>query len=186
MVRGKMLVIALGVTSLAIVSIAQPCNLTILTNVHFRSMTEMAQEKEYPDVIVFENEYIQLWSVPNRGRIIFDLIYKPTGHSQLFSERHPLPLRFRKLYTFEFGGIYCSFPWHKRDNVPLPLEVEAIEHQETCMLFMAVEDPETHIVVAPTLSISSSSAECLIEITLSNTTTKEQKVDFGLVICTRP
>lgn len=185
MAKGKVFTICGMVFTLSATTV-QACQVTILSNLWFRPMTEMVGEKEYPEVIILENEFIQIWSVPNRGRIIFDLIYKPTGHSQMFSERNPLPLRFRKFYTFEFGGVYSSFPWHKRDNVPLPLEVKDIGNLKTCALSMSVEDPETQILVSPKLQLSPGSTECLIEVVLSNPTTYVKKINFGLVLCVRP
>lgn len=185
MFKTNAVAIFLGVFALFAVA-APTCQVTILSSLWFRSMTEMVGEKEYPEVIVLENEYIQVWSVPNRGRIIFDLVYKPTGHSQLFTERNPLPLRFRKLYTFEFGGVYSSFPWHKRDNVPLPLEIKEIRYQETCVFSMSVVDPETHILVSPVLNLPPGSAECLLEVVLFNPTMYAKKIDFGLIVCARP
>lgn len=185
MVRSEAVAIFLGVFALSTAA-TQTCQVTIFSHIWFRSMTEMAGEKEYPEVIVLENEYIQVWSVPNRGRIIFDLIYKPTGHSQLFAERNPLPLRFRKFYTFEFGGIYSSFPWHKRDNVPLPLEIKEIRNRETCQLSMGVEDPETHILVSPIINLSPGSTECSVEVVLFNPTMHAKKINFGLILCARP
>lgn len=183
---GSKKILVLVVIALSFATAAQPCETKILTNVWFRTMTEMAGEKEHPEVIVLENERLQAWSVPNRGRIIFDLVYKPTGHSQLFSERNPQPLRFRKLYTFEFGGIYPSFPWHKRDNVPLPLSVIQTKEGETCAVVMQVEDPETKLVVQTILSLPPFSAELLITTRILNPTPKDYKIRHSLIICARP
>ncbi|MGC9075564.1 MAG: hypothetical protein ACP5JD_07630 [Candidatus Bipolaricaulaceae bacterium] len=184
MYKGVVLAMVWGL--IVVAGMAQPCEITVRTDLWFRSMTEVAGEKEYPDVIIIANENIEVWSVPNRGRIIFDLIYKPTGHSQLFCERNPLPLKLRKLYTFEFGGIYPSFPWHKRDNVPFPLEVEQAQDEERCLLIMRVEDTKTRILVETTLSLLSSGAECLITMRLRNPTENAQKINFGLIVCARP
>ncbi|MCS7240251.1 MAG: hypothetical protein NZ651_03285 [Candidatus Bipolaricaulota bacterium] len=182
----KRVVIVWGLLSLPTFAVAQPCEIKVITDMWFRAMTEMASEKEYPEVIILENDTLQVWSVPNRGRIILDLVYKPTGHSQLFSERSPLPLKFRKLYTFEFGGIYSSFPWHKRDNVPLPLSVAQSEGGETCGVVMQVEDPETKLRVQTTISLLPSSAECLITTSMRNPTQRDQTINYSLIICARP
>lgn len=175
-----------GLASVPFQITAKSCDIKVLTDVYFRSMTEVAGEKNYPEVVILENEDIQVWSVPNRGRILFDLIYKLTGHSQLYSERNPLPLRFRSGYTFEFGGVYTTFPWQKRDNVPLPLAMETATYEDRCALFMWTEDPETGILVHTTLTVFDKGAYCTLSFELINPSSIDRKVNFSVVIVARP
>ncbi len=163
---------------------SQECNVSIRRDLYFSSMTEMAGEKAFPEVVILENEEISVWSVPNRGRLIFDVIRKETGHSQLVANRTPLPLRFRGLYTFEFGGIYTTFPWHKRDNVPLPLEMEVVE-DKTCVLRMWSTDPGTNITLIAELLLQAG-PEIKLTLQLKNSRPVEQNINFGLVLLARP
>jgi len=167
-------------------SFGQTCQQKVINDWYFQSMTEMAGEKLYPDVIIIENDVLQVLSVPNRGRLLFDIIHKITGNSQLASNRTPLPLKFRGVYTFEFGGVYSTFPWHKRDNTPLPLETGEPTDHEMCVRLMWVVDPETSIQMIATLELSPTDPEVTLNIDLYNPWDRDQVIDIGLVVAARP
>ncbi|MFQ5796922.1 MAG: hypothetical protein ACE5JP_18025, partial [Candidatus Bipolaricaulia bacterium] len=103
------------------VSSQEGCRLTIREDIYFLPPSELADTKSFPETLVLENETITAWVMPNRGRLIFEMILKETGHSQLLTNPTPLPLRFQGVYTFEFGGVYSTFPWNRRDQQPLNL-----------------------------------------------------------------
>lgn len=172
----------------ALVSVAvlgRGCQLTIREDIYFLPATEMAGETSYPEVVVLENESIEVWAVPNRGRVLFDLIRKETGNSQLIARTTPLPLEFLGAYTFEFGGVYSTFPWHKRDNQPLLLHLEAAE-DEGCAVLMSSQDPETDITLQVELEIAQAGPNVHITFRLLNPRDAEQTIDLSIVIVARP
>ena len=178
---------ALGVLiPLNFYAFGQTCQQEVLNDWYFQPMTEMAGEKLYPDVIIIENDLLQVLSVPNRGRLLFDIVHKITGNSQLANNRTPLPLRFRGMYTFEFGGVYTTFPWHKRDNQPLPLEVGEPTNSNMCVTLMEVVDPETSIQMLASLELSPTNPEVILNIDLHNPRDHDQVIDIGLVVAARP
>jgi hypothetical protein len=145
----------------------------------------MAGETSYPEVVILENESIEVWAVPNRGRIVFDLIRKETGNSQLVARAMPLPLEFLGAYTFEFGGVYSTFPWHKRDNQPLLLQLEVAD-DEGCVILMSSQDPETDITFQVELEIAQVDPSVHMTFRLLNPRGIEQTIDFSIVIVARP
>lgn len=165
--------------------IAQECKVTIKEDLYFQPSTEVAGEKIYPEIIVMENKEIIVWSVPNRGRLVFNLIRKKTSNNQLVANQTPLPVRFRGLYMFEFGGIYSTFPWHKRDNQPLLLEWELLK-DGACGLRMWSTDPETDISLIAELFVPPIGSEIRLVLRLVNPRPLDQTIDFGLVMIARP
>ncbi|MEM1759737.1 MAG: hypothetical protein QXU26_03380 [Thermofilaceae archaeon] len=164
---------------------AQECTTAIRSDLYFQPATEMAGEKTFPEVVILQNAEIALWAVPNRGRLIFDVIRKETGHSQLVTTRTPLPVRFRGVYTFEFGGMYSTFPWHKRDHQPLLLEMELF-NDEVCGLRMWSNDPETDVMLIVELHLPRSGAELRVILSLVNPRPMDRSIDFGIVLVARP
>ena len=74
-----------------------------------------------------ENSLIRVSSIPNRGRLIFDYVYKPTGHSQFYTNTAPMPIETDAGYFLEFGGFYTSYPWNARSNQPYDLAYEVLK-----------------------------------------------------------
>lgn len=181
-----LVVLMLGCFGVIQSGIGQKCNVVIRKELYFQPATEMAGEKTFPEVVIIENEEISVWSVPNRGRLIFDLIRKETGRSQLVATRTPLPVRFRGVYTFEFGGIYSTFPWHKRDHQPLLLDMELLKDDEVCGLRMWSTDPGTDISLIAELFLPPIGAETRLDFRLVNPRPVDQIIDFGLVMVARP
>lgn len=188
--RGVLLVMfgwALGMLiSLNSCAFGQTCQQKVLNDWYFQPMTEMAGEKLYPDVIILENDLLQVLSVPNRGRLLFNIVHKITGNSQLANNRTPLPLQFRGMYTFEFGGVYSTFPWHKRDNQPLPLEIGGPIDHNMCVTLLWVVDPETSIKMLASLELSPTEPEVSLNIDLHNPRGRDQVIDIGVVVAARP
>ncbi|MEM1868271.1 MAG: hypothetical protein QXY83_05470 [Thermosphaera sp.] len=164
---------------------AQECATTVRRDLYFQPATEMAGEKTFPEVVILQNTEIALWAVPNRGRLIFDLIRKETGHSQIVANRAPLPVRFRGVYTFEFGGMYSTFPWHKRDHQPLLLEMELLD-EEVCGLRMWTKDPETDVILIAELHLPQKGSELRVILRLVNPRPIDRVIDFGIVLVARP
>lgn len=169
------------------VGIARECAIAVRDDLYFQPATEMAGEKTFPEVVIIQNAEIAVWAVPNRGRLIFDLLRKETGHSQLVATRTPLPVRFRGVYTFEFGGVYSTFPWHKRDHQPLLLAMEMFKDKdEVCVLRMWTTDPETDVVLIVELHLPRSGSELMVLLHLVNPRPADRVIDFGLVVIARP
>lgn len=165
---------------------SQECQLATREDVYFLPATEMAGEKSYPQVAILENEAVQVWSVPNRGRLLFNLIRKEPGNSQVVAVTTPLPLSLLGAYTFEFGGVYSTFPWHRRDNQPMPLEMEELKDSDGCAIRMLSKDPETDVALLAELRLPPSGPEVFLGFRLLNPRAIDQVIDFGVVIVARP
>lgn len=162
------------------------CRLSIRQDIYFLPPSELADTKSYPEVLILENDSVTVWLVPNRGRLIFDLLFRETGHSQLLAISNPRPLRFLGTYTFEFGGIYATFPWNKRDQQPLNLSFEVLQSGETCEVLMRSQDPETGVQFTGRVCLPSAGTEVRIFIVLTNPTGTARTIPFGIVALVRP
>lgn len=162
------------------------CHLMVREDIYFLPPSELAGTKSYPEVLILENDSITVWAVPNRGRLVFDLVLKETGHSQLLTNANPLPLRFQGVYTFEFGGVYTTFPWNKRDQQPLNLEFEVLQGQGTCEVQMRSQDPETAVQFIGRLRLPPVGPELQITMALMNLTDAPYTIPFGIVALIKP
>lgn len=167
-------------------ALGQECQLTIREDMYFMPATEMAGEQSFPEVVILENDEVSVWAVPNRGRLVFDLVRKETGNSQLVARPNPTPLRIRGLYTFEFGGVYATFPWHRRDNQPMLLEWEPLEDGDGCAVRMWSKDPGTDVTLLVEVRLPAIGSATFLSLRLANPGPNDLVVDFGLVIAARP
>lgn len=168
------------------VVMGQECHLTIRKDIYFLPATELAGETCYPEVVILKNETIQIWAVPNRGRFVFDLIRNETGNSQLVAITTPSPLNFLGAYIFEFGGVYSTFPWHKRDNQPMPLDMKVLEDSGDCAIQMSSQDPETYIILQVNLEVPPLEPEASLKFRLLNPKDVDQVINLSVVIAARP
>ena len=68
---------------------------------------------------MLENRYLKVTLVPEFGGRILSVIYKPTGHEQLYRTGCRRALRDRRAGTFHsdwlmvYGGIFPTLPWSR-------------------------------------------------------------------------
>ena len=159
---------------------AEEVSITILTDVYVLPVAELQTTKTYPDVIVMENEYIKISVVPNRGRLIFDYLFKPTGNSQFYVNTSPSPMKTPADYVVEFGGYYLSLPWNPRDRQPYDLEYELIKKgPDTAEVYVWGEDPINLAFVEAWITVKQNSSLVQMKIRISNRTEKDMTIKFG-------
>ncbi len=132
--------------------------------------TEYAGVESNPDVVKLKSDFLEAWVVPNRGLLLYKLLYQPTGTSVLYHTPTPSPYKGEMgRYTFEFGGEYLLTPWNERDWQPMIQEYE-IEEETADSLKVRVtgSSPETGIVANVVVSMSSPGTEIVFHVELTN------------------
>lgn len=160
---------------------------TSITNEYILPASEFQGTKTEPDIIHLENNYISVSLVPNRGRIIFDYNFKPTGNSEIYSSNSPRPLKVFNDYNLEFGGFYLSCPWNSRDRQPYEMEYEILkEGPETAQVYLWREDPENLLLGEIWVTVNLNSSLVEIKTRLSNKTEETVNFDFNDYIFMTP
>jgi len=155
------------------------CTIQVRNDIHVAPAAELATTKGYPDIVILENPLIRVSSIPNRGRLIFDYLYKPTGHSHLYTETSPMPTKTERGYFLEFGGYYASHPWNPRSNQPYDLEYEVLKKTpEECAIRIHKKDPESAIGLESVIAIRKNDPSVYVEMKLINTGDKDETIDF--------
>ncbi|MEW5814901.1 MAG: hypothetical protein AB1798_05825 [Spirochaetota bacterium] len=115
---------------------------TINNNEYVLPVAELAGTKTYPNIIEIENDYIQIKSIPNRGRIISSFVIKKTGQEIFYNNYNPKPMILSSgLHAVEFGGSYLSVPWNTRDRQPFDLNYEIKERSpDNVVLYLSGKD----------------------------------------------
>lgn len=156
------------------------CVITIRNDIHLAPAAELATTKGYPDIVTLENSLIQVTSIPNRGRLIFDYVYKPTGHSQFYTNTAPMPIRTDEDYFLEFGGYYTSYPWNPRSNQPYDLDYEILkETTKESSIKIYKKGMESGIDFESFITILKNDAYVYVTIKLTNVSDKEKTIDFS-------
>ncbi len=180
---------AVIIGSVAIWSAAsgQGCWSTVRNDIYILPPAEFATTQAYPDIIVLENELVSVSIVPNRGRIMVDYFYKPTGHSQLYHNYTPLPMLQDSRYFYEFGGYYISLPWNVRDNQPDELSYELIGGKDDrCVVKLWGEDFVTGLILTAYVRINPGRPAVDITLEISNPKGKEVTIKFYDVFIALP
>ena len=155
------------------------CTVSIKNDVDVAPAAELATTKGRPDIVTLENSVIRVSSIPNRGRLIFDYVYKPTGRSYLYNKTSPMPTTTDKGYFMEFGGCYVSHPWNAGANQPHDLEYEVTRKSpEECAIRIHKKDPETAIGLEAVISVKKKDPAVYVEIKLVNAGKKDRTIDF--------
>lgn len=158
-----------------------------ITNEYILPASEFQGTKTEPDIIHLENNYINVSLVPNRGRIIFDYIFKPTGNSEIFSSNSPVPIKIFNDYNLEFGGFYLSCPWNSRDRQPYEMEYKILEEgPEKAQVYLWRQDPENLLLGEIWVTVNLNSSLVEIKTKLSNKTEKTINFDFNDYIFMTP
>lgn len=152
---------------------------TILTDEYIMPVAELKTTKTYPDIIMIENKYIKISAIPNRGRLIFDYLFKPTGNSELYRNTKPSPVKTATDYVVEFGGYYLSLPWNPRDRQPYDLEYKLIkEGPDIVEVYMWGEDPMNLAFVEVWVIVEKDSSLVQLKTRISNKTEEDMNIEL--------
>jgi len=158
----------------------QGVKINILRNMYILPAAELQTTKTYPDVIVVENEYIRISLVPNRGRLVFDYLFKPTGHAEIYTNTRPSPTKTSAGYVVEFGGYYLSVPWNQRARQPYDLEYRIVEESSNrAEVYLWGKDPINRAFVEIWLTQKQYSSLIEVRIKISNPTEKGISFKFS-------
>lgn len=158
---------------------------TIITDEYVMPVAELETTKTYPDIIMIENKYVKVSAIPNRGRLIFDYQFKPTGNSEFYRNTKPSPVKTAADYVVEFGGYYLSIPWNPRDRQPYDLKYKLIkEGPDIVEVYMWGEDPINLAFVEFWLTVERDSSLVKLKTEISNKTEKIMNIklkDYAVV-----
>lgn len=158
---------------------SEGCTITIRNDIHMAPAAELATTKGYPDIIILENSLIQVSSVPNRGRLIFDYVSKATGHSGFYTNTSPMPIKADQGFFLEFGGYYASYPWNPRSNQPYDLEYEVLkETAEECSIRIYKSGLEGGVDFDCLLMVKAKDPSVYVTLTLTNGSGQEKVMEF--------
>lgn len=153
---------------------------TILTDEYIMPAAELKTTKTYPDIIMIENKYIKVSAIPNRGRLVFDYLFKPTGNSQLYRNAKPHSVKTATDYVVEFGGYYLSLPWNPRARQPYDLEYRLIkEGPDIVEVYMWGEDPINSAFVEVWVTIEKDSSLVQLKTRISNKTEEDMNIELS-------
>jgi len=153
---------------------------TILTDEYIMPAAELETTKTYPDIIMIENKYIKISVVPNRGRLVFDYLFKPTGNSELYRNANPSPVKVTTDYVVEFGGYYLSLPWNPRARQPYDLEYKLIEKgPDITEVYMWGEDPMNSAFVEVWVTVEKDSSLVQLKTRISNKTEEDMNIELS-------
>ena len=175
-----------ALVSTAVAGDAEGCAITIKNDIHIAPAAELATTKGYPDIVILENSLIEVSSVPNRGRLIFDYVFKPTGHSQFWTNTSPMPTKTEQGYFLEFGGYYTSYPWNPRSNQPYDLEYDVVKKSpRECGIRIYKTGLESGVDFETLLSVKENDPSVYVKIKLTNVGKEEKTMDFSdkAVVC---
>ncbi len=163
----------------AVAGSSDGCVVTIRNDIHMAPAAELATTKGYPDIVTLENSLMQVSSVPNRGRLIFDYVHKSTGHSEFYTNTSPMPIKDDRGYFLEFGGYYASYPWNERSNQPYDLDYEVVkESPQECTVRVFKTGMESGIEFETLLTVKEKDPSVYVEIRLTNAGGEEKSLDF--------
>ncbi len=137
---------------------------------------------------ILENEYLQVTLVPEMGGRILSIIYKPTGHEELYQNPVGVPYQigtdiFYYDWLMVYGGIFPTFPEPEHGKMWLePWEFEVVsESDQEVVVAMSVKDDidnpnapaqydvgETGLELTYTISLQAGRAALDTTVTLSN------------------
>ena len=167
-------------TTEVILTPPEDVNVTILTDEYVMPAAELATTKTNPDIIIIENKYIKMSVLPNRGRLIFDYLFKPTGNNELFSNKRPSPVKIDRDYVVEFGGYYLSIPWNPRARQPYDLEYELIEKGPAIVkVYVWGEDPMNSAFMEAWIIVEQDASLVQIETKISNKSDEDIHIELS-------
>jgi hypothetical protein len=170
------------ILSLSIQVISAEVSFSIRSDQYVFPPSEFEETKEYPDILMMENEYLVTQLLPNRGITLWNLKSKLTDTEYLYSNPSPLPYfdELAKTYYIEFGGYYPLYPWNKRDNQPYMVKYEVLEKSgKKVLVYMYGEDIEEGAKIEEWISFEEKSAKINVKMKITNISGKKLSVKFG-------
>jgi len=159
---------------------SQELKLEILGDVYVHPAAELVTTKTYPDVIRIENNYIEVSLLPNRGRLVFDYIFKPTGNSEIYTNTRPSPVTSPAGYILEFGGYYLSVPWNPRSRQPYDLEYKIVKQTpQEIQVYMWGKDPLKRLFTESWVKVKRNSSLVEVKVKITNQHKKKWKVNLS-------
>lgn len=145
-----------------------PCTVEVVKE-YMLPVCELASTLTEPEVIKLANGLVEVSLVPNRGRVLFEYLYKPTGVNYLYASRQPIPFETADGYIAEFGGYYLSLPWNTRDRQPYDLEREIVAKSgDEASVRLWARDPATELMAEILISLRKGSSRVEISSVLKN------------------
>lgn len=161
--------------------------ITVAKDIYVQPVAEFRGSGGYPDIITIENEFLKVTSIPKRGRIIHDIVFKDSGNSQVFAATSNLPLETKNGYLTELGGFYTSLPWNPRDNQPYDLDYEIVtQTPEAARIKAWGIDFDTKLRTEYVLTLKRGEQSVHLEVTVVNDTEKEYAKPFLSEITLKP
>ncbi|MBS3792632.1 hypothetical protein KGY77_08330 [Candidatus Bipolaricaulota bacterium] len=159
----------------------ESCRVSVSSGRYVAPAAELASTSDNPDFITLENSVMEVTSLPNRGRLIFDYYYKPAEVSLVYNETSPMPLELGDGLFQEFGGYYTSYPWNQRANQPYDLEYEIDDDASStdCSVIIFKKGDDFPLDYEAELKVRPDDPKVYLKIELSNTTGREQNIDWS-------
>lgn len=159
---------------------SQEVKVNILKDVYVLPAAELVTTKTYPDIIEIENKYIKVSLLPNRGRLVFTYLFKPTGHTQIYTTTRPSPTMTPAGYVVEFGGYYLSIPWNPRARQPYDLKYKIVEETpKKAKVYIWGKDPLKRLLLESWVSIRAGSSLVEIKAKITNQGKRKWRIDLS-------
>ncbi len=159
---------------------SEEVSLGVLTDEYVKPVAELETTKTNPDIIVIENKYAKISIIPNRGRLIFDYEFKPTGNSVFYKNQTPRPVKTGNIYSEEFGGYYLSIPWNPRDLQPYDLLYEVLnEGPDKAEVYIWANDPIMPVLTEVWLTVERDSSLVSLKTRITNNGEEEMNIEFN-------
>lgn len=178
----KLILICASILILLISVASAEVSFSIRNNQYVFPPSEFAGTKEYPDILMIKNEYIDAEVLPNRGITLWKLKSELTGMDYLYFNPSPLPYldELTMTYYADFGGYYPLYPWNNRDNQPYMVKYEILEKSsEKVRIYMHGEDIEKGVMIEEWLSFEEKSTKISINMKITNLSGKKLSFTFG-------
>ena len=127
-------------------------------------------------LIVLENRYIKLSVLPQVGGRLYEAIYKPTGHNELYRNPVIKPSRFgERGWWLAAGGTEWAAPTQEHGMMEyLPWDATIARNSDGgATVTLSANDKLTGLTVVSTVSLSPEEAAYTISSRLENRTNKE-------------
>ncbi len=143
---------------------------------------ELQTSQSMPDIVVLNNGVFEIWSVPNRGRVL----YKVSVGGEEFLYFNPFPLPYydetEGKYILEFGGVYFSVPWNPRSVQPYNLDYKVERKKGSVELLEFGENPTEKLRSDIGVLVRDRDPKIQIEVTVTNRSGKDKVLNFSVIL----